>query len=813
MDRRRSSSSMSHASSFHSLAVFSILEKGESTWFERYQETVTGQVVFDTSSLFDILKDLFEDNLDESAAIHLLSLIETFQDEVITGCDILEQTIGTLMSLYNSIDTRDLSVPKKKSGRKPRLLFKKKLLSTICTLFLSFDDWVIKDESMNQLFDSFIDILLSIVSGRYSNSNEGIKFLSETLLIQINQDHGGRLESKVSKLSGNDLIFTDFVKSNQVSIREDEIKLMTRNFVTMNQVTGITLLHNLLRIMINETFILGTFSPIIFKPIINQLINSGEIFHLHFLILLYQNFRMELFNSQDELKLMNQLIIQSRHPSLSISHRLICLEFCYSLVHRLKFLDLLNVSNFRIQSFDGSDSIEKKLKILQSADGGTSELLSRLKQLKTLSLMKSNERATKSLYRILNLYLKHHSDSVTNGISDIVQALIVISPKVQLKEAIKIINKQPKIRDQVFDKILNQALINHRLFGDDIEDLKVSFSLFEFIIRTNQESKVIKDDDQIANLFKFLLTKTKINQSVLASSLLDCVATAIRSIEIDTHSRIVITDCLNLIHKEMMKQSNITKSSWAQIYLIAIGTLQRKEQLQQVFTDCDTDQTDRIDGVTSCPISIKRMNTNVEGNNLAITFDTSLDRTFLYDEIFALDINIECEDQDFSHLINLRYLFKDKCERFIIKIPIIKSKPSNITFDFEFSDISGSFHQYLDFHSEMISFSDILIPGGLSEIEFTNVWKDLMANSESFETLIRTKYMTIGDLFDNIPLLKLMVINGKSWINIRVIPDQVILGSIKKVDGRMNVHLLSSNWSCVDNLYKELFIGSDYSPQ
>ena len=187
---------MSHASSFHSLAVFSVLEKEESTWFERYQETITGRVVFDTSSLFDILKDLFEDNLDESAAIHLLSLIETFQDEVITGCDILEQTVGTLMSLYYSIDTL---VPKKKNERKPRLLFKKKLLSTICTLFLSFDNWVIKDESMNQLFDSFIDILLSIVSNRYSNSNEGIKFLSEALLIQINEDHGGRLESESIK--------------------------------------------------------------------------------------------------------------------------------------------------------------------------------------------------------------------------------------------------------------------------------------------------------------------------------------------------------------------------------------------------------------------------------------------------------------------------------------------------------------------------------------------------------------------------------------------------------------------------------------
>ena len=144
-------------------------------------------------------------------------------------------------------------------------------------------------------------------------------------------------------------------------------------------------------------------SPMIFKPYLTQLTLSCEIHNFHFALQLLLSFGLELFSTLEEQTLIKQLIIVATHPSLSIAHRLIALEYTKSIVIQLKPTSI-DSSVLHITSSDGPDTQEKKLTILNETSIDNQNLLICMKPLKTLSLT-DNIRATNAFYRVIYAFL------------------------------------------------------------------------------------------------------------------------------------------------------------------------------------------------------------------------------------------------------------------------------------------------------------------------------------------------------------------------------------------------------------------------
>lgn len=143
-----------------------------------------------------------------------------------------------------------------------------------------------------------------------------------------------------------------------------------------------------------------------FKPFLNDLIYSKELTQFHLALELLKNFDLT-FSSYGEQNIINQLFTLCVHPSLITSHRLMMLDFAETFVHLPKIKNYLNLNIFEIcDVLDGPDTQEKKLKILLQTKIEDEVLLVSLKPLKTMCLIKGNNRASNSLYRILHSIIK-----------------------------------------------------------------------------------------------------------------------------------------------------------------------------------------------------------------------------------------------------------------------------------------------------------------------------------------------------------------------------------------------------------------------
>lgn len=244
------------------------------------------------------------------------------------------------------------------------------------------------------------------------------------------------------------------------------------------------------------------FSPMIFKPFLDTFTLSSEVYQVHFLLILLKNFGLELFTTAEEQFLVNQMTKLSAHPSLVIAYRLLILDFIKALMPIVKRSDYMEPEKFQIMPFDGPDTQEKKLLLLNETSISDGLLLSHLKPLQTLSLSFGNYRATNSLYRILHsIYEKRHS--MDKHIETTLISLILASPAQHVRHSLGFLSKNLDLAPSICGTFLRKLLHMKDIIKDE-GDLKEYFLACEWIL---SKENLINDSDALSTLLKFLYEK------------------------------------------------------------------------------------------------------------------------------------------------------------------------------------------------------------------------------------------------------------------------------------------------------------------
>ena len=209
------------------------------------------------------------------------------------------------------------------------------------------------------------------------------------------------------KLQKNNIPLLAVLLKNSQSKLESQTEvtklLLDENLEPIFQARALIGVFNFIKMNSNQNIVSANF----FKPFLNDMIYSKEIPLFHLALELLKNFDLT-FSTYGEQDIINQLFTLCVHPSLITSHRLMMLDFAENFVHLSKIKNYLNLNIFEIcDVLDGPDTQEKKLKILlQAAKIEDEVLLVSLKPLKTMCLIKNNNRASNSLYRVLHSIIR-----------------------------------------------------------------------------------------------------------------------------------------------------------------------------------------------------------------------------------------------------------------------------------------------------------------------------------------------------------------------------------------------------------------------
>lgn len=738
-------------------------------WFDHYRSIVKGQTAcqLNTDHLCDILKLLYDDTISDVVIVHLLSIIEQRIDLLQDREEILEQIVGTFLNFYATCN---------------KIAIRKKILSTSTSLFVYHSDLV--TGSLSGLFGSLVKLL------NREAENENLSILSRECLSAIHDVFPDSFDPRDK--SGRNILPVEDVKE----------RLIKDNTLPLD-VTPEILQHALYDVvqLVKEDPIL---TPAIFKPFLSQFCYSSELYQLHFLVILLQEFRLQLFTDQEERQLLNQLAVVSRHSSLLVSHRLFALDFICSLMN--KFPGAFDPVSFFPSEFDGPDTLEKKLKILIQVPASQftdDQFLKHLQPLQTLSLEKDNTRATKSMYRVLSDAMEKR-DSMISRVEGIVICLILASPRQHVRYSLDLMSRRPDLAQSVASIMFKKILSAGEALARDLEDQEQLFLFIEWLLKRQLVSRA---ERRLEQLFKFLHSKSIENPS-LVPLLLSCTAAAIRSYDLSNDEKELLRNILSFVSRE--GKNNVTLTSWAQIYSIAITALSGVESIRHVFdTDdlsCLRNQGDYILRKEECPIRVCKRSkvTAIDSHSCCekrfnIEFDVSLTDSFEPKQVFALSIDVKSAEQEFCESWETPLLSFRKSRLMKLGFQLRRCQPFDLIFDCQFNDSHGSVYMCRSFHVEKIAFCEILAPVELvsDARSFCQVWKQISLFKETcLETVIRLKTITDCDaLLERHTFLTpfCMTDGDRVMIALTVLPQSRILLTAKVIEGRLNLHAITDD--------------------
>lgn len=738
-------------------------------WFDHYRSIVKGQTAcqLDTDHVCDILKLLYDDTISDVVIVHLLNIMEQRVDLMQGKDEIMEQVVGTLLNFYPTCS---------------KIAISRKILSTSTSLFVFHSDLV--TGSMCVLYDSLIKVLLQ------ETESELLASLSRECLSALCD------------------VFPDSFDARDKNARlilpvEDVKEKLIKDATLSPEVTPEILQHALYDVvqLVKEDPIL---TPAIFKPFISQFCFSSELYQVQFLVILLLEFRLQLFTDNEERLLLNQLAVLSRHSSLLVSHRLFALDFICSLMKH--FPSAFDHVHFFPSEFDGPDTLEKKLKILiqfPTAKLSDEQFLMHLQPLQTHSLERDNVRATKSMYRVLSAAMEKR-DSMIVRVEGIVICLILASPRQHVRYALDLMNRRPDLAHSVAGIMLKKILSAGEALARDLEDQEQLFLFIEWLLKRQLVSRA---ERRLTNLFKFLHEKS-IQSPSLVPLLLSCTAAAIRSYDLSTDEKELLRNILSFVSREA--KNNVTLTSWAQIYSIAITALSGVDNIRHVFDtedlSCLRSQGDYVLQKEDCPVIVCKRSkvTAIDSHSCCdkrfnIEFDVSLSASFEQKQVFAVSIDVKSSEQEFCESWETPLLSFQKSRLMKLGFQLKRCQPFQLVFDCQFNDLNGSVYMCRSFHVEEIAFCEILAPVDFvsDARSFCQVWKQISLSKEScLETVIRLKTITDCDsLLDQHPYLSPFCLTDgdRVMIAVTVLPKSRILLTAKVIEGRLNLHAITDD--------------------
>lgn len=742
------------------------------SWFDHYLSIVKGQTNcnLEAEHLCDILKLLYDDTISDLVLVHLLNIMEQRIDLLEDKEEILEQVVGTFLNFYSTCT---------------KLVVKKKILSTSTSLFVYHRSMV--RNSIQGLFDSLVKILLR------ESGKEGMSILCRECLSAIHDVFPESFDPRDK--SGRNILPVEDLKERLI-----------KDPTLPTDVTPEVLQHALHDVvqLVKEDPVL---TPAIFKPFISQFCYSSELYQVHFLVILLQEFQLQLFTDDEERLLLNQLAVLSRHLSLLVSHRLFALDFISSLMR--DFGSAFDHRHFLPTQFDGPDTLEKKLQILMQVPQdklSDDEFLLQLQPLQSLSLETDNTRATKSMYRVLSAAMERR-ETMISRVEGIVICLILASPRHHIRYSLDLMTQRPDLSQRVASIMLRKILSSDEALAQDHEDQEQLFLFIEWLLK---RQLVTRTDDQMEQLFKFLHRKSIENPS-LVSLLLSCSAAAIRSYELSPREKELLRTMLSFVSRE--GKDNVTLTSWAQIYSIAITALSGVENIRYVFDtedmSCLRGQGDYVLKREDCPIRVSKRAkvTAVDSSHSCcdkrfdVEFDVSLapSASFQSNQVFALSIDVKSTEQGFRECWETPLLSVRKTRLMKLLFQLKRCTPFDLLFDCQFNDLNGSVYMCRGFHVEKVPFSEILAPvDSVSDLRsFRHVWKQIsLAKDSCLETVMPLNSVPDCDaLLERHPFLTPFCLadGDRLLISLTVLPKSRILLTARSIEGRVSLHAITDD--------------------
>ena len=162
---------------------------------------------------------------------------------------------------------------------------------------------------------------------------------------------------------------------------------------------------------------------------------------------------------------------------------------------------------------------------------------------------------------------------------------------------------------KVSSVILRKILHSDEALAKNLPDLTQLFSFIEWLLKNNMAVITAGDSSRqqeqqqgtngeegsssslsvrasssfIIRLFCFLKEKSQVYPPLIPC-LLSCVSAAIRSYDMTIEEKEVLRDILSFVSRESQAR-DVTLSSWAQVYSIAISSLTTADNLKEVFDD------------------------------------------------------------------------------------------------------------------------------------------------------------------------------------------------------------------------------------
>ena len=781
--------------------------KNPAVWIDAWSRLIRGPA-FDAEDFDAVLKLLYEDTVNDLSAIHLLSLIE---DKLLSSLipdlqsDVIEQLVASLLTMFQTTNRKNI-------------MFRDKLLSLTTQIVIVFDE--------KSMLPNLVRILhrqaVEAPNPRHASiicAKECMSHLNESFVDDVKSALGTRMD----------------LSSLPVKTVIDQI--MCGHVLKDKSVTPEILHHalcGLVKVVKDDPVM---HPPSIFKSFLDKFMYSNELFQIHFLIVLLKEFHLQLFSTDNEQMLLEQLTAASKNPSLHVSHRLFILDLIASLMNavsrRLCMKDFVPVEG------DGPDTLEHKLRILVQGNDqiDDTQFLIHLKPLETLSLQKQNMRATKALYRILNIALDTRP-SLVDRIQGLIIALILASPKVHIRYSIDLMKGRQELTEQVSSVILRKILHSDEALSKNLQDLKMLFSFIEWLLKNKMvgETDTIPETEQngsstsfMIRLFSFLKEKSEVHPP-LVSDLLSCAAAAIRSYDMSRQEKEVLRDILSFVSRES-KARDVTLSSWAQVYSIAISSLTTADNLKDVFDDTQDlqrirEQSAQFLSESDAPLFLRKK-TPEETKKKHCHCDHGMDEQqqckFTVDfevgikeqriqlhlsQIFALRIEAESLEQGFNERWETPLLSANRSRNMRLAVDLTTAAPFTLAFHCEFHDEHGSSYR-VSLPEVDICFREILFP--LKRVfdccSFCRLWKEIKCQEDSLETVIRMYGCPDEEAFYEMNewLIRYVVPDSCSrYIAIHGLPDSVILITLKVVDSLLNLHIMTNDPEATGLFHKEI---------
>ncbi|XP_054168801.1 uncharacterized protein LOC128966025, partial [Oppia nitens] len=757
----------------------------------------------DSELYLDVLKDLCNDSIGDNLVIHLLSCIEQMVPNF-DNIDKVEQTAGSLLNIYQT-STRSDSI-------------RQKYLITTTVIITYHSQMSDGNWSLKRLFDSFIEILIknaetSQISLIGLSSAECLREIGSTTPALLYEAYNSRQLRRHQTL-----IMSSLMKSS-TCMTNDDIQHIIQCLPTMK---SIDLYHTLS--LIYDTIEAQNYhqllSPMIFKPYLTQLIVSTEVHGFHLSLKLFQSFGLELFSTTEEQLLIRQLFIVATHPSLSIAHRLLILDYTRSIVSKLN-LQSIDWSNLEITGFDGPDSQEKKLAVLIETQGMDNQnLLVCLKPLIKRSLT-GNFRASNSFYRTIDHMLAKRPD-ITPDIQDVLISVIFKLPDPHIRRSLVLFDVYRDLAKGTVHKLI--ANLSNIPLADgfkSVTEYMHFMSAFDWIFK---HKDLELNEKQLEILLQLINSYSKRWPTETSGRTIDCCTACLYNQPISGSVKQLLVIILQWLMNDRKNDLSIT--SLAQIYILALNTLDDDIRIKKVFTNSDdqsnTGEEDIVENLSAnIPFSLTRVTDNNNETTTTTTTTTTRKKQKLNEKpycltiMFELNINEEYRQQ-FQRIYGLILSFVSSDDTVVHEqaIPVLKSndkqlvclklhslvkKPLELTVSAVFNDFRGTNYRCDHFYRYTVSLKDLLLPIDLQNTElFDQLCQSVLKSDDSMQTVICVQQFDSIDRFlaHNRWLIPFIIDNtvGNCKLVSGTTPDRLLLASIKIVNKFVNLFIYTNNY-------------------